>query len=681
MPSFRIQAPLGRLRAILAAGLALAAAGPLSAPVLAAEASLEVVELAGDHARWPSVDRITLSPSGSHAAMQARLANGRIGLVLIDLAKTGEPPKIIAGYDDVDVRSVQWISDRRMVYEVRPTWELLDYDKSGTFAVDLDGGDERQLISARSGSESATGSSIRNRVLPRNWRVWREWGGEDQVLVARYFDNDARGYRPQGLSVLDTRTLVVKTLTTGDEPEGTDGWWLDRTGALRVLTATVDNRRQLWWRPKADAAWVKLEDRDSYEGGGVEPEALEADGTLIVRSRGKRDTTALYIYDLAKRQLEPEPLVAVDGHDVNDARYDRGAGRVIGVDVQTAQPTTVWFDEGLARIQATVDKALPAGRSNLLLCTRCVDAKRVVIWSASERQPGEFWLFDATSAKLTLLGATMPWIKEEIQGRRTAHRVPARDGLPLPVVVTHPRGVAADAPAPTIVLVHGGPWAPGADTLWSAEPQFLAARGYRVLEVSFRGTTGLGWRHQRSSWGQWGLTMQDDLEDALLWAVDKKLTDPARVCIYGGSYGGYAALMGPARHPQRYRCAVSYVGVTDVSLLYSGNWTDMAEAFRSYGLKRLVGDPAVPADADRLRQTSPVHRVADIKVPVLVVQGRYDRRVAPEHADRFVSAARAAGVDIERVDYETGHGWYSSTMHQDFLQRLDAFFARHLAPR
>jgi dipeptidyl aminopeptidase/acylaminoacyl peptidase len=673
--------PRGFARAALVVAMALAALAallPLRATAATPEAG--VAAQAAAYARWPSVSDIVLSPSGAHAAMLARLANGRTGLAVLDLAKGGEP-KILAGYDDVDVGGAQWISDRRIVYAVYPVWEHIGYDKSGTFAVDIDGGHERQLISGRSGMEAATGSSIRSRVLPRNWRVWDHYGGEDQVLVARYFDSDAQGYRARGLSVLDTRTLVVKSLTTGNEPEGTDGWWLDRAGTLRVVTATVGQRRQLWARASADAAWTKLEDHDLYVGGGVEPVVLEADGTLIVRSRVGRDTEALYTYDLAKRRVDPDPLVAVDGYDIAGVRFDRHAGRVVGVNLRTTVPSTVWFDEGPARIQAIVDKALPAGRSNLLLCQRCASAQRVVVWSQSDRQPGEFWLFDAATSKLTLLGETMPWIKEAEQGRRTVHRVAARDGLPLPVVVTHPNGLAADAPAPTIMLVHGGPWAPGADATWSAEPQFLAARGYRVLQVSFRGTTGLGWRHLRSSWGQWGLGMQDDLEDALLWAVENKLTDPARVCIYGSSYGGYAALMGPVRHPQRYRCAVSHVGVTEIRLLYSRNWTDIAQAFRTYGLTRLVGDLADPPDAERIRRTSPIHRVAEIKVPVLVAQGRYDERVAPEHADRFVSAARAAGVDVERVDYEDGHGWYSSASHEDFLKRLDAFFARHLGPR
>lgn len=139
------------------------------------------------------------------------------------------------------------------------------------------------------------------------------------------------------------------------------------------------------------------------------------------------------------------------------------------------------------------------------------------------------------------------------------------------------------------MLVHGGPWAPGARLTWEAEPQFLAARGYRVLQVSFRGSTGLGFKHETASWGQWGLSMQDDLQDAVRWAVAGRLTDPGRVCIYGASYGGYAALMGPVQHPGTYRCAVSHVGVTDIALLFSAS--DISSAGRKYGLPRPTGNP------------------------------------------------------------------------------------------
>lgn len=631
-----------------------------------------------EYARRPDVRGLVVSPSNTHAALRVPGPKGRVALAVIDLVQPGAP-KVIAAYDDVDVVEVAWVNDRRLIYTAAAPGPINGDQGWGTFAIDRDGDDLRHVIAARSDNAAPTGSGIRQRVLTWRWDFWRPVGdGSDDVLVTQVLDSLDRGYRPQVVARVDTRTMQMTTLSEG-QPEGTDAWLFDAQGRLRIVTTTVKDRRGLWWKPGPDAAWERLHEWSVVAGDALIPVALEADGTLIVASRRGRDTTALFTYDLAKRRFDPDPLVGVEGFDVDGVRFDRRQQRVAGVPVSAQRATWVWFDEGLAKAQATVDKALPAGRANQLLCGHCIGAERFVVRSSSDRVPGEYYLFDAKAGKLTLLASSRPWLPEATQGRRTYHRVAARDGLSLPVVVTHPASVPAGQPAPTVVLVHGGPWVDGADLEWSAQPQFLASRGYRVLEVSFRGTTGLGWKHERASWGQWGLAMQDDLEDALLWAVREKHSDPARVCIAGASYGGYAALMGPVRHPGRYRCAVSHVGVTDISLLFSGNWTDINRHARTYGMRATIGDPE--ADQERFRQTSPLYRVADIKVPVLVVQGVRDRRVDPVHADRFVSAARAAGVDVQRINYDDGHGFSDAETHADYLAQLEAFLARHLKPQ
>ena len=187
---------------------------------------------------------------------------------------------------------------------------------------------------------------------------------------------------------------------------------------------------------------------------------------------------------------------------------------------------------------------------------------------------------------------------------RVAHVSPhaARDGLPIPVYVTHPKGSTPKEPLPAVVLVHGGPWVRGSDRRWEAEAQFLASRGYRVLQPEFRGSEGYGFAHFRAGWQQWGLTMQDDLADAVQWAAAQGLVDPARVCIVGASYGGYAALMAPVRHPDRWRCAASFAGVTDIDLMFSSERSDVSERSKRYGYASLIGDPK--ADAAKLRQNS-----------------------------------------------------------------------------
>ena len=227
------------------------------------------------------------------------------------------------------------------------------------------------------------------------------------------------------------------------------------------------------------------------------------------------------------------------------------------------------------------------------------------------------------------------------------------------------------------MLVHGGPWSRGASTHWSPEAQFLASRGYRVLEPDFRGSTGYGDKHFKAGWKQWGLAMQDDLADAVQWAAGEGLIDPQKVCIYGGSYGGYAALMGPVRHPDTYRCAASLVGVTDIMLMFTSGRADFTRDSRLYVMPQLVGDP--DRDSDMLKLSSPVERVAGIRVPILLAQGTLDRRVPREHANRFEAVARRAGVQVERIDYnDAGHGFATPEQHGEFLNRLAAFLARSL---
>ncbi len=210
-------------------------------------------------------------------------------------------------------------------------------------------------------------------------------------------------------------------------------------------------------------------------------------------------------------------------------------------------------------------------------------------------------------------------------------------------------------------------------------PQFLASRGYVVIEPEFRGSTGFGDRHFRAGWKQWGRAMQDDVADAVSWAAGKGLIDPKRVCIAGASYGGYATLMGLVRHPDKYRCGVAWVAVTEPALLFeSDGWNnDISEEARHYTLPVLLGDPK--ADADMLREVSPVMQAKRIDAPLLLAYGELDRRVPLEHGKRLRQALQALGRSPEWVVYEgEGHGWQTAANRVDFAVRLERFLALHL---
>jgi len=298
----------------------------------------------------------------------------------------------------------------------------------------------------------------------------------------------------------------------------------------------------------------------------------------------------------------------------------------------------------------------------------------VLVRAASDRQSAVYWLYDTRVDRLERVAAERPWIDPKAMAERSFVRIQARDGLEIPTYLTQPRG---KGPWPTVVLVHGGPWVRGGDWEWDAEAQFLASRGYLVIEPESRGSLGFGARHFRAGFRQWGLAMQDDVADATLWAVQRGLADRSRTCIAGASYGGYAALMGLVRHPELYRCAVNWVGVTDIDLMYTIAWSDLSDDWKRHGMPVLVGDRE--KDAAQLAATSPLKQAERITQPLLMAYGSNDRRVPVDHGMRFRDAVSAHNKQVEWVVYpEEGHGFLLVKNKVDFWSRVEKFLARQI---
>lgn len=651
---------------------AVAPAAAQAPPLAAAEPKVRGTSYVG-------MERMTgaqVSPDNRHVAFLLTDDRGRHVLAISELAKPGDA-RVIAAVPDGDVHHADWVNEKRLIYTARMTGETIVEGEGGTFAIDIDGARIQHLVSWTFHVGRA-GTRFKEKLLPYGWFFHRSLRGRgDEVLME---ERNVRALEDRGivaLARLDTATGQL-TRVDGGMPSGALSHVFDRNGDLRIVTTIEQDRHRVHHRAPGSSGWVVVEDRPVLDGGLIDPLFIEADGTWVVRSSRGRDTEGLFSYDPQARRLLPEPLVAVDGFDVRGAiTFDEAQQLISSAWVRADRWQPVWFDEKMAKVQKEIDASLPAGRVNQVRCGDCATAARFVVESSSDRVPAEFYVYDRASRRLTQLGRERPWLAEGGQGRRSFHRVAARDGLSLPVIVTHPAAVAAGTPAPTVVYVHGGPWLRGADTGWSAEPQFLAAHGWRVLEVEFRGSFGFGQKHFRAGWRQWGQAMQDDLADAVAWAVREKLADPGRVCIVGGSYGGYAALMGPVRHPGTYRCAASFAGVTDLTKMYSGFWTDIAEHYRRYNLTQLLGDER--ADAEMLRRFSPINRVAEIKVPLFLAHGKEDRRVDIAHTERFATAAREAGLPVEVLAFSNeGHGFSSQRNHARYLEALAGFLQRHL---
>lgn len=646
------------------------------ADAVASEAAVPPAELFYRHQDIESAD---LSPSGRRLAVATGIGGDRVALAVFDLAEL-DNPKIVARFNDADVRSFRWVNEERLVFDI------IDLGAGGgdqpfgrgLFSIGSEGGELRQLIKLR--REFLVERRLAPPRLEANHRLLfvPETKGND-VIVGK-FQRSSIGDVTAVLPLrLDVTTYRVRSLAEGS-PEGATGWLFDPAGEPRVAMTTREGRTQLHWRAPGQDRWRQLADFPTFEMNFV-PRFVDGAGQLFVTTvEGDAGYRVLKRFDFRGGQPESTALVSTPGYDF-DGEFitaDDDSGRTLGVRVETDAETTVWFDPRLKQIQQAVDARLP-GRINRISCRRCDgDDATVLVHSWSDREPGQYWIHRPASGQWLGVGRT----RQDVDAARMAtldlHRIRARDGLELPVWVTRPAGDTGKAPRPAVVLVHGGPWVRGVHWRWNDDAQFLASRGYVVIEPEFRGSTGYGTRHFRAGWKQWGRAMQDDVADAVRWAAAKGWVDAGRVCIAGASYGGYATLMGLARDGGLYRCGVAWVGVTDPRLMFGLPWVnDISEEGRLYQLPTLLGDPV--ADAAALADVAPVELADRIKAPLLLAYGGADTRVPLEHGERMRAALRAAGQDPQWVVYrDEWHGWLKPENRFDFARRMEAFLARHL---
>ena len=629
-----------------------------------------------DFFRRPAYVSMVLSPNGQSIAATTAAPGGRVGLVVVDLLDPSKS-KSIASFSNVDVLAVQWVNDDRLVFNV--TDRRLPYGDqkgSGLFAIGRDGkGAVRRLI-RREWDVTTIGTNIIDRALTPAHELHSVLSdGSDDVLVERFVYSNSGEPDRTTLLRLDTRTGIPANLSQGS-PAHVFRWTADTRGLPRALVTDWAGKEALYWKATADKPWTLVREFDVYgEGGSVRPIFVDADNMLYVQGRAAgADTSALLRLDMGKGTLEAQTVLALDGYDFSGALIRNGQGKVLGVRYLTDARGTHWFDPGQAQVQKQVDALLP-GSNNLLDCGECDSPARVLVGSSSDRQPVVFRLFDVKAGNLSDLAASRPWIQPARMATRDMVRITARDGLSFPVHVTRPPGLKGAAPM--VVLVHGGPFVRGGEWAWHGDSQFLASRGYVVVEPEFRGSAGFGNKLFRAGFKQWGLAMQDDIADATLWAVKQGYADAKRVCIAGASYGGYATLMGLIRFPELYRCGFEWVGVTDIDLMYSIQWSDFSAQSKDYGMPVMVGDRI--KDAAQLAATSPLKLAARLKQPLLMAYGGEDLRVPIDHGLKMRDALRGHNKDVEWIVYPSeGHGWMLQANDIDFWTRVEKFLDRNL---
>ncbi|MCE2916035.1 MAG: alpha/beta hydrolase family protein [Rubrivivax sp.] len=627
----------------------------------------------------PDIREAKLSPSGRWVAMTVVPAGQRVRLLIFDSA-TGKPVAQAAHFSDADIDDFFWVNDERLVFDLADRLSGGGDQRfwPGLFSVARTGGPLTPLVQNK-------WFGIRERQVPGREALEVNHSllhvprtGGDEVIVGEHRWTGAG--EPDGVNAkrLNVVTRRITSLSRGT-PENVWNWMFDAAGEPRLVITRSKGRSGVHWR-EADA-WREIADHDFYNMPW-RPSFVTTDGKLYVTvASGSSGERQLHRFDFKSGQPEREPVVKVPGFDfLGGIVSETAGGRDLGVRVETDAATTVWFDARLAALQKEADQKLP-GRINVLTCRRCDEADMtVLIRSYADQDPGTWVVYTAADKQWRILAQKRPKIDPRRMATLDFERFKARDGRSIPVWITRPVASVAprDKPLPAVVLVHGGPWVRGGTWGWDGEAQFLASRGYVVIEPEFRGSDGYGQSHFRAGWKQWGQAMQDDVADATLWAAAKGLADPKRICIAGASYGGYATLMGLIRHGELYRCGVSWVAVTDPRLLFKWNaQSDGIEEFRRYSYPQLIGDPV--ADAAMLDANTPVLRAAEIKRPLLLAMGQEDRRVPIEHGTALRDAMRRNGQTLEWVVYpDEGHGWYKFENRVDFYRRMERFLAEHL---
>lgn len=601
----------------------------------------------------PSMQQLQLSPDGRELGLIVRGKDDRQRLVLMDMQTRAA--RVLVGYSDGDVTWFDWVNTKRVVYRVKGAGRWID----AVHAIDTDGRNLR-LSFVRGGYVAA------NR--PRR--------GDDIFTVTS--KHDVKGnYQRTDMWRIDTRTGVSRLL---EAPGETIRWVLDANDhPVVVLTREPGEvpREKLRYRDPETREWRVLREFDPWSAERIVPVEVDvADPSkLYVLWRKDGNLASLHVLNLATNRLDPSPLVSVNGRDVQ-GRLVQHNGRVAGVQYEGDEKPVHWLDPDFQHHQQRIDARLSGTRNSMSSGTRDETGWRVVT-AHSDGLPVRHYLYHAPTEKLVDMGEARKPIDAGTTGRITLVRYAARDGLEIPARLSVPAG--PDRRHPLAVLVDDGPWASHRERDLARMTQFLMSRGYAVLQPEHRGVQGLGLRHFEAGFRQWGLAMQDDLADGVAWAVREGHADPARVCVMGTGYGGYAALMGLARHAETFRCGIARQAMVDL-VEYTSNWTYFSEEFRTHALSRMLGDPE--RDAARLRATSPIHRVEEIKAPVLLVYNDRWRSIPFSHGTRMRDALHRMGRPVDLLD-QSG-GWTPERDLADekaFYLRVEKFLSDELSPR
>ncbi len=558
------------------------------------------------------------------------------------------------------VYDFDWIGPDRVVVYTAFGWAAINRDLSHPCFLT---GSERWGDERNRGAVSPT--------IFNPWALMQPTGNQAGRVLVWNSTNLSTADCPDVLQ-LDTYTGAFHVVEKN--PGNVKAWGADWDGHIRFGLLTDGVNTRLIYRAEPGVPWGPSVDFGT-DTIGYSFAGLAADNhTLYVFKPSPNGRKALYAFDLKERQFGP-PLFQHEKYDVDAAIFSPKHRRLLGVRYVTEGPRQYWFEPDFKELQKKIDTANP-GLVNQIVSMDW-DLKRMLVFSSSAREPGYYTLVEPATNRSLPLAKVRPWLNPADLADMYLVKCQARDGLEIDGYLTLPPG-RGQRNLPLVTFVHGGPF--GVRDVWGFDPivQFLASRGYAVLQVNYRGSGGMGGEFYRRGRGEIGGAIQNDIEDLTRWAVTQGIADPRRLAVMGGSFGGYSALFALAHSPALFRCGIAFGAVSDWNALFKHLAGEgLEDSLRWWAV--MTGGVRNAQNREHLAAVSPVNLAAQISAPLLIVHGDDDIRVPPDQARAMVAALKKTGHPPETLFLAgVGHWWPQDRPGVEFLKRVEAFLARNL---
>ena len=597
-----------------------------------------------DFFRNPVKASFQLSPDGEHLAFLQPWQN-RLNVYVQKIGE--EKVTRVTGAEKRDISRYLWANNRRIVYAQDTGGD----ENFRAYAVDLDGSNPKDLTPFE---------KVRTMLID-------DLKNDPDHMLISMNKRDSRIFDVYRININTGEMEMI-----AKNPGNIMGWVTDHAGKLRVAATTDGVNNSILYREKESDPFKVIKTTDFRET--LAPLFFTFDNKyMYVASNIGRDKTAIFKYDIANGKFM-EKIYEHPEVDVTQLLRSDKKKKILGVAYTLDKLHYHFFDKESEKIQEFLEKSLPGVEVVLYNMNR--DETKALVITYSDKNRGVFYFFNLETKELKKLVEISPWLKEEYMADQKPIEYKSRDGLTIHGYLTLPRGESKKN-LPVVINPHGGPWARD-EWGYNPEVQFLANRGYAVLQMNFRGSTGYGREFWEKSFKQWGKTMQDDITDGVKWLIKEGIADPKRVGIYGGSYGGYATLAGLTFTPDLYACGVDYVGVSSIFSwikAFPPYWKPFLEM-----VYEMVGHPE--KDRELLKSASPFYNVDKIKAPLFIAQGANDVRVPKAESDQMVEALKKRGIEVPyMVKDNEGHGFRNEENRFDFYRAMEEFLGKHLGGR